>query len=195
MGFMTTVVRHFDNEEGQSVLEFLLMLPVMMGLVILMIRVNSAIQVSIVDQQYARAQVLFLTFGSPIFPQIKQRVSNLDAKNYNQIVMGVSDNLTASSGGAYVPEASTQNVARNRKVAAMADDTPQTEPNPDQGGLRANVRIRNTVSLCSQISVVSQNGAFAPVLPMTEDGVVTGVSALTDSPQQFAWCRGALMNE
>lgn len=176
-------------------LEFLLMLPVMMGLVILMIRVNSAIQVSIVDQQYARAQVHFLTFGSPVFPQISQRVPNLDGKGYNQMVMGVSDNLTSTSGAAYVPEATTQNIARNRKVAAMGDDTPQTEPNPDQGGLRAFVRVRNTVSLCSQISVIQQNGAYVPVLPMGADGKVTGVSALTDSPQQFAWCRGALMNE
>jgi len=188
-------VKQLDNEEGQSVLEFLLMLPVMLGLVMLMLRVNSAIQVSIVDQQYARAQALFLTFGNPIFPQISQRWLNLDQKGYNQITMGVSDNLTASSGGTYVPEATTQNIARNRKVAAMGDDSPQTEPNPDQGGLRAFVRVRNTVTLCTQISVISQNGVPTPVLPMTADGTPTGPSALTDSPQQFAWCKGGVMNE
>jgi hypothetical protein len=161
---MTTVAK---NEEGQSVFEFLLMLPVMIGLVMLMIRVNSAIQISIVDQQYGRAQALFLTFDSPVFPQISQRVDNLDSKNYNQIVMGVSDNLTASNGGTYVPEASTQNVARNLATAALGNNDPQTEPNPDQGGLRALVRVRNSVSLCTQLNVVQQNGGFAVVHPIS----------------------------
>ena len=105
-------------------LEFLLMLPVMMGLVILMIRVNSAIQVSIVDQQYARAQAHFLTFGSPVFPQISQRVPNLDGKGYNQMVMGVSDNLTSLRAQPTYPGATTQNIARNRKVAAMGNNDP-----------------------------------------------------------------------
>ena len=39
------------GERGQSLLEFCLLLPVLLGLVTMMIRVNTAIQVSIVNQQ------------------------------------------------------------------------------------------------------------------------------------------------
>jgi hypothetical protein len=207
MEFMTTAAERLlkkavsstQGEEGQSVLEFLLMLPVMMGLVVLMTRANSAIQVSLVDQQYARAQALFLAFNSPVFPQLAIRIPNLDGKQYNQVVMGVSDNVTNGTGETYVPKATVQNVARNAKVAALGNNDPQTEPNPDQGGLRALVRVRNTVSLCSQTEVVQAQGAFVPVLPVSvgTNGMATaeGPSALTDSPQQFAWCRGVMMDE
>ena len=93
---MTTVAKHTiaANEEGQSVFEFLLMLPVMIGLVVIMAEVNTAIQVSIVDQQYARAEATFLTFNSPIYPERDAiRIPNLDQKGYNQMLIGVMDNI------------------------------------------------------------------------------------------------------
>jgi len=87
---MTTVAK---NEEGQSLLEFLLVLPVLLGLVALMTRVNTAIQASLVYQQYARAQTTFLTFNSPVYPSLRLQASELNGKNYNQMTIGVSDNL------------------------------------------------------------------------------------------------------
>ena len=50
-------------------LEFLVMLPLMVGLAMLMIRVNTVIQMGIVNQQYARAQALFVAGNGSEYPQ------------------------------------------------------------------------------------------------------------------------------
>ncbi len=48
-------------QAGQSLLEFVLMLPVIFGLANVIYRANMAIQQSIVNQQYARQQTLIIT--------------------------------------------------------------------------------------------------------------------------------------
>ena len=187
------------EEEGQSVLEFLFMLPVMISLLVLMTRVNSAIQVSIVDQQYARAQAHFLTFSSPVYPEIRLRYAQLVGKNYNQMLMGVGDNIVPADGSAYTPIATTQNIARNRKIAALGNNDPQKEPNPDSGEGRALVRVRGTVSLCTQINVINSNGALAPVFTMNGLGdgqtLSGGAYNLSEDPKQFAWCKAQVIHE
>jgi len=47
-----------SSERGQSVLEFVFMLPILLGLIVIMVRSNTVIQMSIVNQKYARAQAL-----------------------------------------------------------------------------------------------------------------------------------------
>jgi hypothetical protein len=104
-----------EGEAGQSLLEFLLTLPMLVALVVILVRVNSVIQVSIVNQQYARAQALFLAYNSSEFPSIDRRMSQLVAKRYSQMVLGVADNAAPRQGG-YVPKAAAQNVARKVEV-------------------------------------------------------------------------------
>lgn len=192
---MTTDARHVESmirdEEGQSVLEFLFMLPVMVGLVMLMVRMNQAIQVSIVNQQYARAQAHFLTFSSPIFPEIALRYAQLVGKNYNQMLMGVGDNIVPADGSAYTPQATVQNVARNLAVAKQANNDNGIEPDLGQG--RAFVRVRTTVSLCTQINVVAGSGG-KPQPAFTINGLgdgqtrTGGIYNLSEDPHQFGWC-------
>src|SRR3954470_17424704 len=115
------------DEEGQSILELLLLLPALLGMTVMLIHANTAIQVSIVNQQYARAQALWLTFNSSVYPSLAQRVANFDAKGYNQMVIGVSDNRAPNSADEkYNPKATVQNVGR--KPASGGSDQPQTEP-------------------------------------------------------------------
>jgi hypothetical protein len=146
------------DESGQSILEFLLLLPMLLGLTVLVIRTNTAIQVSIANQQWARAQALFLTFNSPIYPSVASRESNFIQTGFNQMMIGVSDNI-ASSQGTYVPIATVQNIAR--KANAGGSDDAQTVPSA-----RAKVRVRTTVSLCTQPNVVPAGSAFAALLPL-----------------------------
>jgi len=133
---------------GQSLLEFVFGLPLMLGLAILMIKVNMAIQVSIVDQKYARAQALFLTYNSPFYPE-KEKQLKLKKYLLNQILVGVSGNLDSSANVSdYTPEATVQNIARsplNKKAMAASN-----EGGTDSMTERANVRVRNTVTLCTQ---------------------------------------------
>ncbi len=55
-GYMTTAASLSHPESGQSVLEFLLLIPLIVALTVLLVKMNAVIQVSIVNQQYARAQ-------------------------------------------------------------------------------------------------------------------------------------------
>ena len=136
----------FLPEEGQSVIEFLLLLPVLVSFTVVLVRINTAIQVSIVDQQYARANALYLTFNSAVYPE-KTYQNILFSEQMNQMLLGVSDNPSPSSAeeGDYVPQATTQWVTRNKRIAGSND--PKSEPSLAQG--RSLVRIRNTVTLCT----------------------------------------------
>jgi hypothetical protein len=174
------------GKHGQSLLEFLLMLPMMIGLIAIMSRVNTAIQASIVDQQYARMQTLWLTFNSPVYPKLGLQASQLNQKNYNQMMVGVSDNeITAAASQ---PVASTTMITRTPALAAGGNNDSQQEP-PS----RANVRIRNTVTLCTQANLVGgtpilnisvQNGSSN--LPTV---TVAGAYNLPED-SKFDYCRG-----
>ena len=147
-----------DDQSGQSILEFMLMLPMMIGLVLILVRVNSAIQVSIVNQQYARAQAHWLAFNSPNFPQRLKAgkpsllINSFIDKPSNRMVIGVSENNASGGDDAqYTPEATTQLVARS-KAKAGPDNT---APGDDSFTERGTVRIRTTVAMCTQTNVIS----------------------------------------
>ena len=176
-----------ESESGQSVLEFLLMLPMMVALVIILVRVNTVIQVSIVNQQYARAQALWLTFNSPVYPQLRLRESQLTNKQYNQMVIGVSDN-PAPPAGDYVPKASVQNIARKKNPGGSNEAKEQPRE-------RSQVRVRDTVTLCTQTNVVPKAGGSAgAILELVASGssfAPKGNYALAESTR-FDYCGGPM---
>lgn len=151
------------GEEGQSILEFLLMLPMMVGLVVILVKVNTTIQMSINNQQYARAQTLFMAYNSPVYPSLVQRESNLIPKKYNQMVVGVSENSTDVAGNDILPKAATNYIARKKGA-------PDSEEKNPPGGRRALVRVRDTVTLCTQSSLVTSGGNLVPVLKLAPVG-------------------------
>ncbi len=139
-----------NQENGQSVIEFVLMLPMFIGLTIVLLRVNTAIQVSIANQQYARGFATFMVMNSPFYPVVGQKL-NLISQRRNQLVLGVSDDLVGNNQNMVVtPKATVQMVPRTQSIRGSNDS--QEEPR-----LRAMVRIRNTVTLCTP-SVVLSNG-------------------------------------
>ncbi len=180
------------DQSGQSVIEFLLMLPMMLTLALILIRVNTAIQVGIVNQQYARAQALWLTYNSPVYPYLSLREAELTAKSYNQMVIGVAENASPSEPGErYIPKAPTKNVTRRR---APAQDETGQEP-----AERALVRVRNTVTLCTQANVVRNGSGDAAILPLSgppygPDSKATALYRL-DEASQFQICGGPLQYE
>jgi hypothetical protein len=169
-----------SRESGQSIVEFLLMLPMLVGLVLILLRVNTAIQVSIVDQQYARSHALWLNFNSPVYPQLALREPHLTAQQDNQMVIGVSDNVAPEDGSNFQPVASTSYVARKKGQADSSDP---------ESSKRANVRIRDTVTICTQSNVVQGKGGMVPALPLDPKTFApTGNSVLTEDPHQFNYC-------
>ena len=163
-----------NDTSGQAMVEFLLLLPAVVILIVVMVRVNTAIQVSIVNQQYARAQALWLAFNSSVYPELRHRVKNFQSGNKmsNQMVIGVSQNSFPEEGDeVYQPEATIQNVSR---LKTGGSDDPQTEPDA-----RSKVRIRTTVSLCTQPNVV--DGGPLLEVDKADPFNAVGVWKLTDS--------------
>lgn len=148
------------DDSGQSVLEFVFMLPILLGLVVVMVRTNTVIQMSVVNQKYARAQALWLTFNSPYYPKLGFRKAGSPDDQFvefgfNRMVIGVADKPVEDTGGKAV--ASVQSVTR--KMSSNANDGPsQTEPLD-----RASVRVRTTVALCTQANVVVTPQGIKPV--------------------------------
>src|SRR5262249_48876225 len=130
--------------------EFLFVLPLMMAVILLMIRSNTAIQMSIVDQKYARAQVLFLAGNSPEYPLRQSIVTDLAGKGMNQLVVGVSEDKPSSGTGADGTDTRASTYYIGRRPGGMGEQ-------PDAGDditRRVTIRIRNTVTLClPQISI------------------------------------------
>ena len=133
-----------QNERGQSVLEFLIMVPLLLGFVIFLVRTNTVIQMAIVDQQYARAQTLFLAFNSPMYPN-RVRQLDLGAARIDQMTLGVSENDPGGAGDVpYIPQASTYGITRTKNRQIAEDVLAQTTP-----AKRTLVRVRNTTTLCT----------------------------------------------
>jgi len=158
-------------------LEFLLLLPFLLGLTILMIRANAAIQISIVNQKYARAQTHFLTFNSPYYPDVGlngKRKTDMIASGTNAITMGVAEKaLEAGEDGDTQPEAPMQMVARS---VAKAGEKPAAQQTTESSGW---VRVRNTITLCSGSHSFAIEGGFASIKRISE-----GVT-----PGSFNFCR------
>ena len=172
-GLIMGAKRLIQKEDGQSIVEFLVSLPLLVGLAVVLIRVNSAIQMSIVNQQYARAQALNLAYNSPFYPDKSKRVI-LARSKMNQLILGVSENLLG--GGSFIPKASTQRVTRLPTL--RGPEAPQEEPKQ-----RANVRIRDTVTLCTQ-SFVYKPGGGQPVALMNGESY----GPFPSSSSEFFYC-------
>lgn len=151
------------DESGQSVLEFLFMLPVMVGLILILLRMNSAIQVSIVNQKYARIQAVRLAFNSPWYPRRDLRdpavfpaTDQFVKYGYDRMVIGVSD--------LPIDETDSQAVATTQTVVRNPRNTTGDGPNQQEPDQRSLVRVRTTVALCTQLNFVDESGQRRPIL-------------------------------
>ncbi len=170
------------SEEGQSIIEFLLLLPLMIGITIMMLRTNMAIQVSIGNQKYSRMQAHHLTFNSPYFPQTSASSQNQRAPGMHRLVVGVGED--AISNGKGRPKAVEVFVARSRSIASGSSDQSGAEPDS-----RANVRVRTTVALCS---FSNRLGSGKPATDSKEWVKLDGSSnGNPDQGKIFKFCDGA----
>jgi hypothetical protein len=180
--FSTTVV---SNEGGQSVIELLVMLPLLLALTLLVVKINTAIQISIVNQKYARGRTLFLAHNSPVYPSRFKgngtgnglAVTELEEKGYNRMVVGVSANPISEEEGSTTPVATTFMVARSRNTATGSNED---KAEPDRRSL---VRVRTTVALCTPSWVVQGGNNFVPTR------IAQDTFGSNFSPAAYAYCR------
>jgi len=141
---LTTVV---SNDEGQSLLEFLIALPMMIGISMLLVRVNTAIQASIVQQKYARGAIHFFTWNSPYYPEknFSGRMgyggSPQGGAGSNDFVLGVSGKtMVDGSGSNRSPQSLEVGITRNGPK-----HPPQGIPEESRS-----VYLRNSLNLCTK---------------------------------------------
>ena len=143
MGAKRVALRR-ENRSGQSLVEFVFMLPLIVGMLVLLIRVNSAIQVSIVNQKYSRQRLFELIANNSTYPSDARRDA-LRGRKEHRLLVGVSEESTGDQADLQV-SAPTEWITRSKKAAMGASTQAQSEP--DQ---RAEVRIRNTVEICTPV--------------------------------------------
>lgn len=146
------------DDSGQSVLEFLLILPVMMAVVMLMIRVNTAIQMSVVDQKYARSQITFLAANASEYPQRAGIITELGKDGMNQLVVGVSEDAPRDTEGGEGAETAASTYYIGRRPGGMGEDP----ANGDSISKRVTIRVRNTVTICLPMISFGGTPAFDP---------------------------------
>jgi hypothetical protein len=167
------------DDEGQSVLEFLLILPLLIAVLTLIIRTNTVIQMSIVDQKYARAQTLTIAGNAAEYPLRAGIVSYLGKNGMNQLIVGVSEHHLESGsdgGGGQSATASTYYIGRR---PAMQEDTEAGEVDH-----RLTIRVRNTVTLC--LPTISVGGK--PAFDFNPNGPSGGTYNYPEDPKAWQFC-------
>jgi len=147
------------NESGQSIIEFLLTAPILFGFTVILIRSNVAIQMSIVNQKYDRAQTHFTTQNHAFFPRLG--IQDYNVKNeFNQITIGVSDNVFKNEEDSIYEDAT-----RGTPVVSEVDITrPRSTTirrriaSADSIQSDGKVRIFNSVTLCAHNQYIRSDG-------------------------------------
>ncbi len=147
------------DEAGQSVIEFIFMLPLMVGMAVILLRVNTVIQIGIVNQKYARAQALWMAFNSAYYPRAEDVIKDFIPNKYNKMVIGVGGEQIPEEGLG-VPPASTYKIARTKRTEKIGSTADQEEPKE-----RIEVRVRNTVTLCTQLNFFRIGTTETPANP------------------------------
>lgn len=159
---------------GQSLIEFVLILPVMAGMLFLMVRVSATIQVSIVNQRYARQRILELADNAANYPKLRFLRGNFIERKSNRMVVGVSEETTdiQSSGEAEILATAPTLPITSRKQLPGSNEN-QMEPDT-----RSIVRVRNTVELCTPYRVAKSGtgGAVEINTKSLTEGTATSVA-------------------
>lgn len=180
------------SESGQSIMEFLILVPLILGFTTLVINMNTAVQSAIVNQQYARLQTHFLTFNNAWFPDNGFQ-TNLLQKKVGLFYMGVAENPINQNGDtdAKAPIVRISRSLAADRVAGASDDE-RTEP--DQ---RTKVRIRASSIICPQSLLLMGGNPIlsASVVPSTRDttrvGQVTpGARYALNENSRYEFCSG-----
>ena len=155
-----------NNKKGQSLLEVLILIPFLFMFVGLLYKVTMATQMAIVNTQYARSQIYVLTANSPEYPRLEFRWSQkmFASSKQDRMILGVADPLALSSSdgqeGNLKPMPQTQKIGRNNPTVAGSSDRGEVSR-------RTEVRVRNTVGICTQLNAVAKGK------PMDDENILS----------------------
>ena len=130
--------RSLRRQRGQSLLEFALLLPIMGGMVLLLVQINMAINVSIVSQKYTRNHLYHLFFNHRYYPELNQAKS-INGGIAGRFWIGMDDRVEPDGGKEVNPHPIKVKIGTRK---AGKDDDPEAK-------IRQNVRIRVTSFTCT----------------------------------------------
>lgn len=126
------------SNSGQSILEFAFLIPIFATILFLIIEVETAISMSIVNQKYSRNHMHFLFFNHRQYPQ-HDFVQKQKGDSMRRWWIGVDDNSTYNKLNNIVPKAPTQKIGKIK---------PSQDEQAGDVDERQNVRIRTMVFTC-----------------------------------------------
>lgn len=136
------MLKKIRKEEGQALVEFLMLIPIVMAFLWYLIHVSYAINKSIVGQKHARSQLFLKLFNHRAGPI--QR--DADSSDRAMFFIGVAGNVVQSQSVPMAP-VETLGIGPVPKKMDTADDDPgEAKPN----SMRQNIRVRTVFGICTQ---------------------------------------------
>jgi hypothetical protein len=129
------------GEEGQSMIEFIMLVPLLMVFLWYMIHVNLAINKSIVGQVAARSQLFLKMYNHRSGPE-KSEFGRTDRSHF---YIGVSGEVYRDGTKPVAPTEILGIGPYPPKMSGIDDDPGEAEP----GSLRQKVRIRSVFGICT----------------------------------------------
>lgn len=131
-----------QEEEGQSLIEFIMLIPIVLAFVWYLVHVSVAINKSIVGQKHARSQLLHKMWNHRSGPVDKDFASS----DRSMFYVGVSGEIAAGDSVKAVAPVEMLGLGPNPKKMADANDDPG-EPPPNV--YRQKVRVRSAFGICT----------------------------------------------
>lgn len=129
------------DEGGQSMIEFIMLIPLIMAFVWYLVHVNMAINKSIVGQKHARSQLFLKLYNHRSGPVANE----FGRSERSHFYVGVSASPTGASNTAVAPIESLGIGMNPTPNTAANDDPGDAEP----GSLRQRVRVRTAFGICT----------------------------------------------
>jgi hypothetical protein len=133
--------RRRKDQRGQSLVEFLMLMPIILTFLWYLVHVSLAINKSIVGQKHARSQ-LFLKLWNHRSGPVNKDFNTSDRAHF---YVGVSDDVTIQNSKPKAPVESLGIGATPKKMADAFDEPGEPTPN----ALRQNIRVRTVVGICT----------------------------------------------
>ncbi len=138
------------NEEGQALIEFIMLVPIVLAFLWYLVHVSMAINKSVVGQKHVRSQLFLKMYNHRSGPVL----SDFNGTVRSHYYLGISGEVM---GGTGVPVAPTEKlgVGMNPPTDPRASDDPGE---PTGGSLRQNVRVRTVFGICTHRKKVPDTG-------------------------------------
>ncbi len=150
-------IKFIKNERGQALLEFILMLPMVLAFFWYTLKINVAINKSIVAQKHLRSQLFMKLLNHRDYPVIDEYQRN--PSDRSAYFMGVFNEITTTIGS-FSPAPTVQlGIGTRPKTFPGSRDEPGEA---EAGWLRQNVRIRSAYGICTSRKPFADNtlGSF-----------------------------------